>query len=201
MVKEEEKFVFFLSYFSATCFFFAPLANHFFWGFAFEQANSGGWACQGRLHLKLKHPRGGNPQDFGTILRDYHRYYCYTVPETSIAPENGWLEDCFLLGDPIFRCYVSFREAYVSYDYDYHWYSDDYHHPYHFILIINAIMIVDIILMNIINILTNPSSDHHWFLQKLRPPWPLQEDISWMQKGALNQFPCRWLPFALKSRW
>ena len=36
----------------------------------------------------------------------------YTLPETKIAPENGWLEDDpFLLGWPIFRCYVSFREG------------------------------------------------------------------------------------------
>ena len=35
-----------------------------------------------------------------------------TFPETNIAPENGWLEyDRFLLGRPIFRCYVSFREG------------------------------------------------------------------------------------------
>ena len=35
-----------------------------------------------------------------------------TPPETNIAPENGWLEyDRFLLGRPIFRCYVSFREG------------------------------------------------------------------------------------------
>ena len=36
-----------------------------------------------------------------------------TLPETNIfAPRNGWLEyDPFLLGRPIFRCYVSFREG------------------------------------------------------------------------------------------
>ena len=35
-----------------------------------------------------------------------------TLPETNIASENGWLEDDpFLLGRPIFRCYVSFREG------------------------------------------------------------------------------------------
>ena len=35
------------------------------------------------------------------------------LPETNIAPENGWLEyDCFLLRWPIFRCEnVSFREC------------------------------------------------------------------------------------------
>ena len=33
------------------------------------------------------------------------------LPETNIAPENGWLEyDRCLLGRPIFRCYVCFRE-------------------------------------------------------------------------------------------
>ena len=35
-----------------------------------------------------------------------------TLPETNIAPENGWLEyDRFLFGRPIFRCYISFREG------------------------------------------------------------------------------------------
>ena len=37
----------------------------------------------------------------------------YTLPETNVAPENGWLEyTTFLLGSrPIFRGYVSFREG------------------------------------------------------------------------------------------
>ena len=35
----------------------------------------------------------------------------YTLPDGKIAPENGWLEDPFLLGRLIFRCYVSFREC------------------------------------------------------------------------------------------
>ena len=35
-----------------------------------------------------------------------------TLPETNTTPENGWLEDCFfLVGCPIFRCYVSFRKG------------------------------------------------------------------------------------------
>ena len=35
-----------------------------------------------------------------------------TLPETNITPKNGWLEyDPFLLGRPIFRGYVSFREG------------------------------------------------------------------------------------------
>ncbi len=35
-----------------------------------------------------------------------------TFPETNIAPKSGWLEYyTFLLGRPIFRCYVSFREG------------------------------------------------------------------------------------------
>ena len=44
------------------------------------------------------------PKSFGS--------WC-TLPETNIfAPENGWLEyDRFLLGWPIFRGYVSFREC------------------------------------------------------------------------------------------
>ena len=45
------------------------------------------------------------------------RYTLYsttnTLPETNMAPENGWLEwnTSFLLGWPIFRGYVSFREC------------------------------------------------------------------------------------------
>ena len=35
----------------------------------------------------------------------------YEVPETNIAPENGWLDTRFLLGWPIFRGYVLFREC------------------------------------------------------------------------------------------
>ena len=36
---------------------------------------------------------------------------CYVLPalKLTLAPENWWLEDCFLLGRPIFRGYVSFR--------------------------------------------------------------------------------------------
>ena len=36
----------------------------------------------------------------------------YTLPETKIASENGWLEyDRFLLGCPSFKCYVRVREC------------------------------------------------------------------------------------------
>ena len=34
-----------------------------------------------------------------------------TLPETNIAPENEGWNTTFLLGRPIFRCYVSFREG------------------------------------------------------------------------------------------
>ena len=34
-----------------------------------------------------------------------------TPRKTNIAPENGWLEYYFPLGNPIFRCYVTFREG------------------------------------------------------------------------------------------
>ena len=33
------------------------------------------------------------------------------LPETNIASENGWLELSFLLGWPICRGYVSFRDC------------------------------------------------------------------------------------------
>ena len=36
----------------------------------------------------------------------------YTLPETNIAPENGWLEYYFPIGEAIFwGGYVSFREG------------------------------------------------------------------------------------------
>ena len=43
--------------------------------------------------------------DEPVIKYDKPLYYMnpHTIPETNIAPENGWLEyDCFLLGWPIF---------------------------------------------------------------------------------------------------
>ena len=36
---------------------------------------------------------------------------CSTIPETNVAPENWWLKTSFLLGWPIFRWHVSFREG------------------------------------------------------------------------------------------
>ena len=42
-----------------------------------------------------------------SCCRCSHVPYCTilgTLPETNIAPENGWLGDEFLLGWPIFRC-------------------------------------------------------------------------------------------------
>ena len=38
----------------------------------------------------------------------------HTLPETNIAPENGWLEYYFPFGWPIFRGYVSFREGFIN---------------------------------------------------------------------------------------
>ena len=39
-----------------------------------------------------------------------------TIPETNIAPENGWLEDEFPFGArPVFRDYVSFREGIIHF--------------------------------------------------------------------------------------
>ncbi len=45
---------------------------------------------------------------------DLQCFICFTLPETNIAPENGWLEyDCFLLGPGLFSgaMAVSFREG------------------------------------------------------------------------------------------
>ena len=42
--------------------------------------------------------------------------YTYTLPETNIAPENGWLAKRKLIFQPsIFRGYVSFREGKSKY--------------------------------------------------------------------------------------
>ena len=46
------------------------------------------------------------------IIIIFFKNKSYTLPETNIAPKNGWLEDDpFPLGWPIFRGYVSFREC------------------------------------------------------------------------------------------
>ena len=43
-------------------------------------------------------------------IQDCQNLKKHTLPETNIAPENGWLEyDRFLLGNPIFRGYVSLQ--------------------------------------------------------------------------------------------
>ncbi len=39
----------------------------------------------------------------------------YTLPETNLAPENGWLEDEFPFGKAYFQGYVSFREGIFPY--------------------------------------------------------------------------------------
>ena len=52
---------------------------------------------------------------FHVALERYARSFLVEIPSlklTAKAPTNGWLEyDPFLLGRPIFRCYVSFREG------------------------------------------------------------------------------------------
>ena len=59
------------------------------------------------------------PNYMGMIIGQYKDPYykpisiteC-TLPKTNMAPKNGWLEyDRFLLGWPVFRGYVSFREC------------------------------------------------------------------------------------------
>ena len=66
---------------------------------------------------------------FGSLTREDVDVPCKktssTLPETNIAPQDLWLEDCkyiyiffflFLLGWPIFRGYVSFRYKNIRYD-------------------------------------------------------------------------------------
>ena len=54
---------------------------------------------------------GGDQALDGNVAEEIE-WISLTLPETNIAPENGWLEyKPFLLGRPIFRGYVSFREG------------------------------------------------------------------------------------------
>ena len=43
-------------------------------------------------------------------LRTIEYIHVFTLPETNIAPEEWW-ETTFLLGRPIFRGYVGFKEC------------------------------------------------------------------------------------------
>ena len=54
-----------------------------------------------------------NPKKWtGLPQLNFLTFHEATLPETNIAPRNGWLEyDPFLSGRPIFRGYVSFREG------------------------------------------------------------------------------------------
>ena len=60
----------------------------------------------------------GHGSGYGRLGEDWTWFICsITLPETNIAPKNGWLEyyfpigwnTTFLLGWPIFKGYVSFR--------------------------------------------------------------------------------------------
>ena len=52
-------------------------------------------------------PRGGSPASFVegmfTILHSFLWFKQLTLPEINIAPENGWLEDCFPIGEAYFK--------------------------------------------------------------------------------------------------
>ena len=45
------------------------------------------------------------------LFVDVESFTVASLKLTAKAPENGWLEDYFPLGRPIFRGYVSFREG------------------------------------------------------------------------------------------
>ena len=53
--------------------------------------NGAGWRKRGMFEISSP---SKPPQDAGSWL---------TLPETNMAPENGWLENEFPLGGPIFR--------------------------------------------------------------------------------------------------
>ncbi len=63
--------------------------------------------------LGIKKPPTQNWQaDLFGVWKKIEHIDIHSLKLTAKAPENGWLEyDCFLLGWPIFRCYVSFREG------------------------------------------------------------------------------------------
>ena len=57
----------------------------------------------------------GGTENLSRFLIAVGFFFENTLPETNMAPENGWLEyDRFILGWPIFRGYVSFREGRTS---------------------------------------------------------------------------------------
>ena len=75
-----------------------PKVSHQVRHLSFGMQDAKGWAERRELGMGPKKP----------VINGVS----YTLPETNMAPENGWLEyDRFLLGWPIFRGYVSFREC------------------------------------------------------------------------------------------
>ena len=52
-----------------------------------------------------------SPVKIWFCLGGIHRKCWLTLPETNIAPKNGWLEYYFPIGEAYFRGYVSFREG------------------------------------------------------------------------------------------
>ena len=74
----------------------------------------------GNSNVSYFHPRKFGEDEPNLTVRIFFQmgwfnHQLNTLPKTNIAPENGWLE-CIgmlvsLLGWPIFRCYVSFREG------------------------------------------------------------------------------------------
>ena len=60
------------------------------------------------------------------IWSESGRKMTFTLPETNIEPGHGW-KTSFLLGRPIFRCYVSFRECNLNLQASENWlYSTQY---------------------------------------------------------------------------
>ena len=73
------------------------------------------WQISQAEQLSVLSPgtKANPPPPFSRTICVFFSSRCYTFPETNIfAPGNGCLEDdCFLLGWPIFRGHVSFREG------------------------------------------------------------------------------------------
>ena len=69
----------------------------------------GGWTHP-PTHLKKYADRQiGSSHQVGEKIKKY--LPPPTLPETNIAPESGWLEYYFPIGEAYFQGYVSFREG------------------------------------------------------------------------------------------
>ena len=93
------------------------IMSYMIWPWCIRELSSRTLTRDGVLGL-LMLQKSGEPveKDFCCVLQWVFIYLTYvsrvTLPETKVAPENGWLEYYFPIGEAyIFRGYVSFREG------------------------------------------------------------------------------------------